>query len=47
LITDYSRRGRDEAYPLGTIQLMGRSDPQTLRGSFAGSLPDHLAERLR
>lgn len=45
-ITDYYHRGPDVAYPLGSIQLMGRSDPQTLRSCFAASLPEHTAEHL-
>jgi choline dehydrogenase-like flavoprotein len=45
-ITDYYHRGRDVDSPLGTIQLMGRSDPRTLLGCFAQTLPMHTAEQL-
>lgn len=45
-ITDYYHRGPDVSYPLGAIQLMGRSDPATLRSCFAASLPEHTAEQL-
>lgn len=45
-ITDYYHRGSDYPYPLGAIQLMGRSDPRTLRDCFAATLPGHSAEEL-
>lgn len=45
-ITDYYHRGPESAYPLGAIQLMGRSDPRTLRDCFAASLPEATVEHL-
>jgi choline dehydrogenase-like flavoprotein len=45
-ITDYYHGAPDSPYPLGLIQLMGRSDPSTLRDSFANVLPDHSVEDL-
>jgi choline dehydrogenase-like flavoprotein len=45
-ITDYYHGAPDSPYPLGSIQLMGRSDRNTLRDSFAKLLPDRTIEDL-
>ncbi len=43
-ITDFYRRAPDSDHPLGSIQLMGKSDRATLRGLFSVALPG-LSER--
>lgn len=45
-IMDFYRRGPDTDYPLGLIQLMGRSDRPSLRSLFAGALPELSEEQL-
>jgi choline dehydrogenase-like flavoprotein len=46
-LTDYYRRRHDTPYPLGSIQLMGRSDGPTLCALFRSTLPDVGEEALR
>lgn len=45
-IMDFYRCGPDTDYPLGLIQLMGRSDRPTLRSLFATELPELTGEQL-
>jgi choline dehydrogenase-like flavoprotein len=45
-IMDFYRRGPDSDYPLGLIQLMGRSDRPTLRALFGKQLPELTDEQL-